>query len=186
MEKHMKALLNPQPPAGDEEKVAGIMKQIEENMGFVPDGLKLMGVSPNLLENMMGNVAYFMSHQALSQDLFWTIRYLNSEAVSCDFCISFTGGMLMNNLGKTAEQLQAAKNNPDDAPLTDNEKILLKIALASCENPESVSHDDLQKARDAGYSERNIFDAVAVAVNNRAFTHILRTFNVDELQGSFA
>ncbi len=182
----MKALINPQPPAADEEKVAGIMKHIEENMGFVPDGLRMLGVSPVLLENMMGNVAYFMGHEELSQDLLWTIRYLNSEEVACNFCISFTGGMLMNNLGKSAEQLQAAKENPDNAPLSDKEKILLKIALASCDKPESVSADDIQKARDAGYSERNIFDAVAAAVNNRAFTLLLRTFKVDELQGSFA
>jgi len=161
------------------------MKQIEEHMGFVPDGLRLLGVSPVLLENMMGNVAYFMGHEELSQDLLWTIRYLNSEGVSCDFCISFTGGMLMNNLGKTADELQAAKDNPDNAPLTENEKILLKVALASCENPEKVNSDDLQRAREVGYSERNIFDAVAAAVNNRAFTHLLRTFKVDELQGSF-
>lgn len=182
----MNAIINPQPPVGDEEKVAGIMKQIEENMGFVPDGLKMMGVSPVLLESMMGNVAYFMGHKELSQDLLWTIRYLNSDEANCNFCISFTGSMLMNNLGKTAEELQAAKENPDNAPITDNEKILLKIALASCDNPESVSADDLQEARNAGYSEQNIFDAVAVAVNNRAFTYFLRTFKVDELQGSFA
>jgi alkylhydroperoxidase/carboxymuconolactone decarboxylase family protein YurZ len=181
----MKALINPQPPTGDEEKVAGIMKHIEENMGFVPDGLRMLGVSPILLENMMGNVAYFMAHEELSQDLLWTIRYLNSEEVSCNFCISFTEGMLMNNLGKTANELQAAKQDPNDAPLTDNEKILLKIALASCENPENITGDDLQKACNAGYSERNIFDAVAVAINNRAFTHFLRTFKIDELQGSF-
>ncbi len=181
----MKALINPQPPIGDEEKVAGILKHIEENMGLVPDGLKMMGVSPVLLENMMGNVAYFMAHKELSQDLLWTIRYLNSEEVNCDFCISFTGGMLMNNLGKTADELQAAKDNPDNAPITDNEKILLKIALASCENPDGVSGDDIQKARDAGFSEQNIFDAVAVAVNNRAFTYLLRTFKVHEIQGSF-
>jgi len=182
----MKALINPQPPVADEEKVAGILKHIEENMGIVPDGLRLLGVSPVLLENMMGNVAYFMGHEELSQDLLWVIRYLNSEEVSCSFCISFAGGMLMNNLGKTADELQAAKENPDNAPLTDKEKILLKIALASCDSPEEVSSDDLQKARDAGYSERNIFDVVAAAVNNRAFTYLLRTFNVDELQGSFS
>lgn len=181
----MKALINPQPPAEDEEKVAGILRHIEENMGFVPDGLRMLGVSPVLLENMMGNVAYFMAHKELSQDLLWFIRYLNSEEVGCDFCISFTGGMLMNNLGKTADQLQAAKDNPDNAPLTDKEKTLLKIALASCDSPENVSAADLQKARDAGFSERNIFDAVAAAVNNRAFTLLLRTFKVDELQGSF-
>jgi len=64
--------------------------------------------------------------------------------------------------------------------------VLLKIALASCDNPESVTQEDLEKVRDAGFSDQGIFDAVVAAANNRAFTHILRTFKVEELQGSFA
>ena len=182
----MTALIKAHIPAGEEAKVEAIFKSIEENLGSVPDGLRLLGNSPSILESMMGNVAYFMGHQELSQDLLFMIRYLNSEEVSCSFCIGFTESVLINKLGKTPEQLQAAKENPNNAPLADNEKVLLKIALASCENPEGVTQDDLQQARDAGFSERNILDAVVVAANNRAFTHILRTFKVDDLQGSFS
>lgn len=181
----MNALINPQVPAGEEEKVNAIFKNIEASLGSVPDGLKLLSISPTLLENMMGNVAYFMGHQELSQDLLFMIRYLNSEEVNCSFCISFTEGVLINMLGKTIDELQAAKEDPDNAPITEHEKILLKIALASCDNPESVTEYEMKKARDAGYSDQNIFDAVVAAANNRAFTHILKTFKVDELQGSF-
>lgn len=182
----MNALIKAQVPKGEEAKVEALFKGIEDALGSVPDGLRLLGNSPTLLENMMGNVAYFMGHKELSQDLLFMIRYLNSEEVSCAFCIGFTESVLINMLKKTPDELQAAKENVDNAPLSDNEIVLLKIALASCSNPEDVTQDDLQKARDAGYSERNMLDAVVAASFNRAFTHILRTFKVHDLQGSFA
>lgn len=182
----MMALIKAKIPEGEEEKVEALFKSIEGALGSVPDGLRLLGNSPVLLENMMGNIGYFTGHKELSQDLLFMVRYLNSEEVSCSFCIGFTESVLINHLGKTSEQLQAAKENPDHAPLTEKEKVLLKIALASSTNPQGVSQDDLQKARDVGFSERNMLDVVAAAAYNKAFTYILRTFKIEGLQGSFA
>lgn len=178
------ALINPQVPAEDINKVNAIFNSIEEHMGFVPDGLRLYGVSPPLLESFVGGVGYFMAHQTLSQELLAMIRYLVSSDAGCSFCIDFNEGILMNQ-GKTVEQLQAAKENSDAAPLSDKEKVLLKIAMAAIHNPEGVGQNDLQKARDHGFSERDVFDVVTIAANNKAFTHVLRTFKVDH-QGSFA
>ena len=93
--------------------------------------------------------------------------------------------VILVNLGKTPEQLQAARDNADNAPLTKQEIVLLNIALAAIDNPEGVNKGDIQKALDAGFTERNVFDAVVIAANNKAFTHVLRTFKVEQ-QGSFA
>lgn len=178
-------LINPQVPSDEQQKVDAIFSGIEEHMGFVPDGLKLYSVSPTLLENFVANVGYFMSHPELSQELLAMIRYLVSSDAGCSFCIDFNAGLLINKLGKTAEQLQAAQENIDDAPLQASEIVLLKIALAAISNPEGVTAEDMKKVRDHGFSDRNIFDAVAIAANNKAFTHVLRTFKVEH-QGSFA
>ncbi len=176
-------LITPDVPVADKEKVEAILKGAEEHMGFVPDGLRLYGISPPLLESFMGNIGYFMGHPTLSQELLAMIRYLVSSGAGCTFCIDFNSGILMNQ-GKTAEELQMARENADNAPLNENEKILLKIALAAIDNPEGVTQDDMQKARDAGFTDRNIFDVVAIATNIKAFTSILRTFKVEH-QGSF-
>jgi len=177
-------LINSNIPAEDKEKVDTILKSVEENMGFVPDGLRLYAISPPLLESFMGNIGYFMGHQTLSQELLAMIRYLVSSDAGCSFCIDFNSGLLMNQ-GKTAEELQAARENADNAPLNANEKVLLKLALAAIDNPEGVSQADIQKARDVGFTDRDVFDVVAVAANNKAFTHVLRTFKIEH-QGSFA
>lgn len=178
------ALINPQAPVEDSAKVDTILKGVEEHLGFVPDGLRLYSISPPLLESFLGNVTYFMGHPVLSQELLAMIRYLVSSDAGCSFCIDFNSAILLN-LGKTQEELQSARQNPDNAPLNDAEKILLKIALASINDPEGVTQQDLQKAREAGFSDRDIFDVVVIAANNKAFTHVLRTFKVEH-QGSLA
>ena len=177
-------LINPEIPAEDKDKVDAIFKSVEEHMGFVPDGLRLYGISPPLLESFVASVGYFMAHPILSQELLTMIRYLVSSDAGCSFCIDLNAARLIN-LGKTHDQLIAAKKNVEDAPLTDAEKILLKIALAAINNPEAVSRENLQKAQEQGYTDRNIFDAVAVATSNMAFTHMLKTFKVEH-QGALA
>ncbi len=176
----MTVLINPQVPEADKEKVNAIFKSVEEHLGFVPDGLKLFAISPTLLENFVGNVGYFMSHPELSQDLLAMIRYLVSAKASGSFCTTFNAAILTKTLNKTEEQLQAAQADMNNAPLTEAEIVLLKIALKSIEDAEGITQDDIQKARDAGFSDCNIFDAVTIAANNNAFTQILKTFNVNQ------
>lgn len=50
-------LLNPVPPADEEDRVQAIFDQIQEAAGFVPDGLRLYAISPPLLETFVGNNA---------------------------------------------------------------------------------------------------------------------------------
>ena len=52
-------LLNPAPPEAQQAQVEAIFGQVEQHLGFVPDGLRLYGISPPLLEAFVGNVAYF-------------------------------------------------------------------------------------------------------------------------------
>ncbi len=178
------ALINPIIPTEDTDKVNAIFKGIEAHLGFVPDGLRLYSISPPLLEAFVGSVGYFMAHPRLSQELLAMIRYLVSSDAKCSFCIDFNAGFLLN-MGKTQEQLSEAQNNSDHAPLPENEKVLLSIALAAIHDPEGVSKADIDLALEHGFSERDVFDAVVIAANNKAFTHVLRTFKIEQ-QGTFA
>ena len=180
----MTALINPVVPSEDSEKVEAIFKGIEERLGYVPDGLRLYSISPPLLEAFIGSVGYFMEHATLNQELLAMIRYLVSSDANCSFCIDFNAAFLLN-MGKTQEQLSAAQENADNAPLTDADKVLLNIALSGIHNPEGVSKADIDQALEQGFTERDVFDAVVIAANNKAFTHVLRTFKI-ETQGTFA
>lgn len=178
------ALLNPVPPVGEEERVEAIFSQVQETMGFVPDGLRLYAISPPLLEAFVGNGGYFRQHPSLRGELLAMIRYLVSAEVGCQFCIDLNEGMLVN-AGLDQDRVRAAREDADKAPLPDNEKALLKLALRAVDDPDGIGKADLAAVRKVGWSDRDVFDAIAQAASNRAFNFMLKTFNVDQ-QGVFA
>ena len=179
-----KPLLIPQAPAGEEGRVDAVFGAIKQHIGFVPDGLRLYSFSPALLENFVGNISYFNSGERLTPSLMAMIRYLVSWESKCHFCIDMNEGFL-TNMGLDLDAIRAARNNPEVAPLPDKEKPLLRIALKSVNDPEGVDDKDIQAAKAQGWSDRDIFDVVAQAASNRAFSYVLRTFNV-ETQGAFS
>jgi alkylhydroperoxidase family enzyme len=180
----VEALINPRPPVGEEARVEAVLGAVRQKLGFVPDGLRLFSFSPPLLENFVGNVGYFNSGERLSPALMAMIRYLVSWNAGCQFCIDLNEGFLAN-MGVALERVRAARDNPEAAPVQEKERPLLRIALKSVHAPDTVSSGDLDAARAAGWSDRDIFDVVAQAASNQAFTQVLRTFKIEH-QGVYS
>jgi len=171
-------LLTPQIPAGDEEKVAAIFSAIEQHVGFVPDGLRLYSFSPTLLQNFVGNIGYFNSGERIPPKLMAMIRYLVSSRANCGFCIDMNEGFL-SNMGLSLDEIRAARSNPEAAPFDEKDKTLLRLALKSVAEADSVTAAEIEAARAQGWSDRDIFDAVVQATSNRAFNMVLRAFNIE-------
>ncbi len=180
-----KPLIYPQAPKEDEERVNTIFKGIEGHIGFVPDGLKLFSLSPPLLETFLGNINYFnQGGTPLPKGLPVMIRYLVSWNAGCSFCVDMNEGFL-TSMGYDLDDVRSARNNPDLAPFEKKERTLLKLALKAVDSPDHVTQADMDTARQQGWGDREIFDAVAQAANNYAFNIILRTFNIEH-QGALA
>ena len=180
----VKPLLNPQAPIGEESRVDAVFQAVKNHIGFVPDGLRLYSFSPPLLEAFVGNVSYFNSGERISPALMAMIRYMVSTEAGCHFCIDMNEGFL-TNMGLDLDAVRAARTNPDSAPFPAKEKVLLSLAVKAVHDPDSVSEKDMEEARAQGWSDRDIFDAVAQAASNRAFSYVLRAFKV-ESQGAFS
>lgn len=90
-----------------------------------------------------------------------------------------------NPPGVNLDAARAARNDPHLAPITERERPLLDLALLAVNDPDAVNAATLQAARDQGWNDRDLFDAVVQAANNRAFNQVLRTFKL-ERQGVFA
>lgn len=181
---HSTPLLYPVAPAGEEQRVEAIFAMARQHLGFIPDGLRLYSFSPPLLETFFANVGYFRNGTSLSPLLTTMIRYLVSAGANCQFCIDLNEGFL-DQLGVDLDTARAARDNPALAPLDAREHVLLDIALRAINDPEGVGASDIDAARAQGWSDREIFDAAAQAVNNRAFNSMLRTFKIEQ-QGAFA
>lgn len=177
------ALLDPTPPHGEQSRVDAVFQMAEEMLGFVPAGMRLYGASPAMLETFAATVSYFRAGTALSPRLTAMIRYLVSERVDCRFCIDLNEGMLAN-LGEDLEQVRASRTDIDRAPVDERERPLLQLALQAVSHPGQDAALLIAAARAAGWQERDIFDAVLQAASNRAFNHVLKTFNV-ETQDAF-
>lgn len=172
-------LLVPRIPEGDEAMVDGILKKIEEYVGYVPDGLRLYSISPPLLENHVRNIVYFnMGGTTLPRPLCTMIRYLVSWHAGCSFCIDLNEALMLD-MDYSLEEVRAARDNPDVAPLAERERALLKFAVRAVDDPGSISEADMEEVRNHGWTDRDIFDAVAQAAGNRSFNIMLRTFKVE-------
>ena len=145
--------------------------------------MRLYGISPPLLESFAGTVGYFRSGTTLSPLLTTTIRYLVSERASCRFCIDMNEGFLAK-LGVDVDTARAARQDPSLAPVSARELPLLKLALHAVSEPDADASALVAEARQAGWSDREIFDAVLQAASNRALNLVLKTFNV-ETQDAF-
>ncbi len=177
-------LLTPVPPVGQEDRVESVFARVRERLGFVPDALCLYSFSPPLLEAFVANIGYFRDGTGLPPTLTTFIRYLVSSDAGCRFCIDLNEGFLAH-LGVNLDAARAARADIEAAPLELRERLLLKLALKSVDAPQDIDSEDLKAVRAQGWSDRDIFDAVVQAANNRALNFVLRSFKVEQ-QGVFA
>lgn len=112
-------------------------------------------------------------------------RFQAGLHAGCRYCIDLNETFL-DGMGADLDDVRAARDDLLKAPLEDNrERLLLDLAVQSVDQPDSDKRALIDKARAAGWGDREIFDAVPRAASNRAFNRVLKTFNV-EIQNAFA
>ncbi|MCP4105237.1 MAG: hypothetical protein GY749_06835 [Desulfobacteraceae bacterium] len=156
-------LLNHIKPEEATGKVAEIYGAFPKEIG-VPKPLQMMSASPELLERQFESIKYFTSHKNLSFPLLASIRYIGATECTYDYCASLNGGILKAQ-GMTDDELEAMKNDPDKAPLEDKEREMLKFVLKAIRTPENVGEADVEQLHSAGWSDSDIYDAVAHGAN---------------------
>jgi alkylhydroperoxidase family enzyme len=166
------------PPEKAEGKLQELYASAEQFFGAVPPNVQLYGVSPDILENQMYSIQYFMKHRTLSAPLLSMIRMLVARACKSEYCDTFNVGVL-KRLGFNAEQIDAARMDPAQAPLGDKDKAMLLFVLKATAEPLAVKADDLDKLKALGWAERDIFDAVAHGARAVATNIIFDTFKID-------
>lgn len=171
-------LTAPQDATGE---LAEIYAEIEQAFGGVPEGLQLFGVSPALLRSQWNNLRYFAQHPHLSANFLALLRYVLSEEGSCKFCIGFNEALLLD-AGFRKEAIAKARQNPLQGPLADAENVLLDYVLKALHNPHSVGAEDVEGLKKRGWTEQDLFDAVAHGAQHQAIDTLFETFGVAPYQ----
>lgn len=160
-------------------EVAEVYAQIKNAWGHVPAAIQAYSTNPFLLKNTWEYYGSFGQHPTLSFPLTASIRMLVSQMGKCSYCIDMNGGMLINMAGWTPEQLAATRADFNNSPLSAKEKTLLGLVLKATRDSNSVSAADLQAARDAGWADSDILDAVNHGARMVAGDIIVNAFKVE-------
>ena len=160
-------------------EVAEIYAQIQNAWGHVPTAIQVFSANPFLLRHQWEYYGSVMQHPTLSLPLTACIRMLVSQAGHCDYCIDMNAGMLINAAGWTPEQVAATRADFNASPLSVAEKTLLGLVLKATRNSSGVAAADLQAARDAGWSDSDILDAVNHGARMVAGDIVINGFKVE-------
>ncbi|ANJ67907.1 hypothetical protein A9404_11430 [Halothiobacillus diazotrophicus] len=173
------SLISTVPPEQATGALAESYDQLKERLGWVPNIMQLMSASPEQLRMNLEVLGYFFNHPTLSLPLLATTRMLVSQAHHCDYCVDFNAALLINRCEQTPEQVAATRQDPNQAILDPKDKAMLLFTLKSVKTPLAVNADDIAALKALGWTDRDIFDAVAHAARNVSADIIFNTFKVE-------
>jgi alkylhydroperoxidase family enzyme len=173
------ALVKTTPPEKAEGKLAELYAEVEQMFGMVPNNVRMLGVSPALLENQLQLIGHYREHPNLSTPFLAMTRMLVSKACHSPYCQNLNSGLLLK-AGFTKEQIAAMQADPAQVPLDEKQKTLLLFVLKACDNPHSVSAEDMDRLRSLGWSEVDVVDAVAHGGRMVGTNIIFDTFKIDK------
>ncbi|MBW1789109.1 MAG: hypothetical protein JRK53_21260 [Deltaproteobacteria bacterium] len=142
----------------------------------VPDPLILMSASPDLAHLQSRIIHHYMTHDKLDIGLLAMIRFLAANEFDYPFCVNLNAGLLKMAGGFSDDDLEALKANPENAPLEDSQKALLLFALKVIKAPDLVDKKDVEKLREMGWTDQDIFDAANHAAAMIGASKLYRAF----------
>ncbi len=173
------ALIQTTPPEKAEGQLAELYAEVEQMFGMVPNNVRLLGVSPALLENQLQLIGHYVGHPTLTPPFLPLVRMLVSKACHSPYCQNLNTGLLLK-AGLTKEQIAAIQADPTQAPLDEKQMALLLLVLKACDNPHSVTAQDVDHLRSLGWSDADIVDAVAHGARMVGTNIIFDTFKIDK------
>lgn len=167
-------LLNHSTPDNATGRVKEIYDLFPPEMG-PPKPLQLISASPGFMLSQFEIMKYFTDHKTLSFHLLAAIRYMAADANDYDYCIAFNRNILIAS-GASETQVSAIINDPDNAPLEDKEKSMLKFVSKAIKTPEFIGREDIEALYAWGWHDPDILDAVAHGAFMRGHATLMKAF----------
>lgn len=146
-------------------KTRGLLDQVHKKLGFIPNMMRTMAVSPAVLEGYLG-LSGALAGGTLGPKVREQIALAVGEANGCQYCVSAHTAM-GKRLGMTEAELEASRDGASRDPRVG---AALAFARALVEQRGDIGDADLARVRGAGWSDAEVAEIVAhVALN--AFTN---------------
>ena len=156
---------------------------IKEKSGFVPNVFLGLGHRPAELRAFLDyHDALMTSDDGLSKAERELIVVATSGANHCTYCVVAHGAILRIR-AKDPQLADQVASNPWSVRLSDRQRAIVDLALVLAVDSATLSDDHLDDAREAGLSDREIWDVGAItaffAMSNR-LAHLMALRPNDE------
>jgi uncharacterized peroxidase-related enzyme len=142
-------------------KTKELLDQVHKKLGFVPNMMRTMAVSPAVLDGYLG-LSGALAGGALTPQVREQIALAVGEANGCQYCVS-AHTAIGKRLGMTEAELEASRDGGSREPKV---AAALTFARALVERRGAVSDADIARVREAGWSDGEVAEIVAhVAIN---------------------
>lgn len=135
----------------------------EEKLGFVPNVLRAYAFDAKKLRAFIDLVDDLMlGDSGLSKLDREMIAVAVSAINHCHYCLTAHGAVVRYR-AKDPMLGDMVEHNYRAAPLSSRQRAMLDFAVKLTETPDKIEQTDRQTLRDAGFSDRDIWDIAAVA-----------------------
>lgn len=107
----------------------------------------------------MQEMTYLSTHEHINPDFFELLRFYVASQNGFNYCIKFNQVLFLAK-GYTLQQLGALEVSKDNLPLDSKHQILFSETINAIDNPEVFTAETLEKLKDIGWTDADIFDAV--------------------------
>ena len=148
---------------------------VRANLGFVPNGVKVLAASPHALRGYLG-LSCGLHTGALSRAERERLAILTAHRNDCGYCLA-AHTHAGRAAGLSEAELQASRDGAAGDP---RGAALLRLATAVIDYRGDVPDDELVAARGAGLTDAELIEVVA-EVSLKTFTNYLNRFARPEL-----
>lgn len=150
-------------PAASQPMLEGVRRQL----GVVPNSFRVLALSPAVLQGLLGlNGALTKALDLKTRE---RIAIAIAQSNGCDYCLSAHHYIGLNLAKMSAEEIALNRQGTSGEPKA---HAAVAFALKINNARGKVSADDMQAVRDAGYTDAQIVEIIAVVAEN-IFTNLL-------------
>ena len=166
-------------PGESTSEMEKIYQSFIDAVGMVPPPFLMYSTSPGIQSLQAEIIKYYRESSNLSPMLMGLIRYLTAVGLDMEPCIEFNARALKVH-GMSDEQVEELKMNPAAAPLDEKEGWLLAFVIKAVRAPETVSEGHVQKLRELGWTDTDIFDALHISCMMVGMERMMKALKFEE------
>jgi len=157
------------------EKSQELLAQVQQKFGSIPNVFKMMANSPALLQSYL-SFSGALAAGKLDPEISERIALLIAQDNECEYCLA-AHSAIARKAGLSGSEILLARQGSSEDEKAD---AALVFAMAIADNGGRIEDEDLQNARQAGFSDEELLEIVA-AVSLNTLTNTLNNLAQTEL-----